>query len=56
MCQQSLHHVIAVYYIIATGEASSSLARFDGVRYRYRTSDACFLPELYIEEKSAGPL
>ena len=31
---------IAVYYIIATAEASSNLARFDGVRYGFRAEDA----------------
>ncbi len=36
-------HSIAVYYIIATAEASSNLARFEGVRYGFRAEDA---PEL----------
>src|SRR6185369_6265232 len=36
-------YAIAVYYIIATAEASSNLARFDGVRYGFRAEDA---PEL----------
>ena len=31
---------IAVYYILATAEASSNLARFDGVRYGFRAEDA----------------
>ncbi|HZN06417.1 MAG TPA: amidase family protein, partial [Pyrinomonadaceae bacterium] len=33
-------YAIAVYYIIATAEASSNLARFDGVRYGFRAEDA----------------
>jgi aspartyl-tRNA(Asn)/glutamyl-tRNA(Gln) amidotransferase subunit A len=36
-------YAIAAYYIIATAEASSNLARFDGVRYGFRAEDA---PEL----------
>jgi aspartyl-tRNA(Asn)/glutamyl-tRNA(Gln) amidotransferase subunit A len=36
-------YAIAVYYIIATAEASSNLARFDGVRYGFRAEEA---PEL----------
>jgi len=33
-------YAIAVYYIIATAEASSNLARFDGVRYGFRAEEA----------------
>src|SRR6185369_15133053 len=36
----SAGYAIAVYYIIATAEASSNLARFDGVRYGFRAEDA----------------
>ena len=38
---------IAVYYIIATAEASSNLARFDGVRYGFRAEDAPELRQMY---------
>lgn len=49
-----MRHVIAVYYIIATAEASSNLARFDGVRYGYRTSDARSLSEMYRRTRDEG--
>ncbi len=44
---------IAIYYVIASAEASSNLARFDGVRYgpRGATSD---LLSLYVETRTAG--
>lgn len=44
---------ISVYYIIATAEASSNLARFDGIRYGLR-SDESDLLELYKKSKAAG--
>jgi aspartyl-tRNA(Asn)/glutamyl-tRNA(Gln) amidotransferase subunit A len=44
---------IAVYYIIATAEASSNLARFDGVRYGFRAEEAT-LREMYCETREQG--
>lgn len=43
-------YAIAAYYIIATGEASSNLSRFDGIRYGYRADKAAVLDELKAEE------
>jgi aspartyl-tRNA(Asn)/glutamyl-tRNA(Gln) amidotransferase subunit A len=45
---------VAVYYLLASSEASSNLARFDGVRYGYRTPNASNLMELYKKTRSEG--
>jgi aspartyl-tRNA(Asn)/glutamyl-tRNA(Gln) amidotransferase subunit A len=45
---------IAVYYIIATAEASSNLARFDGVRYGFRAEEANELREMYMKTREEG--
>jgi aspartyl-tRNA(Asn)/glutamyl-tRNA(Gln) amidotransferase subunit A len=47
-------YVIAVYYLIATAEASSNLARFDGVRYGFRAEEARTLSELYRHTRDLG--
>lgn len=49
-----LKYSIGVYYIVATAEASSNLARFDGVKYGYRTSEAKNLIEMYTKTRSEG--
>jgi aspartyl-tRNA(Asn)/glutamyl-tRNA(Gln) amidotransferase subunit A len=49
-----LDYGIAVYYIIATAEASANLARFDGVRYGFRHPDASDVKEMYTMTKSEG--
>lgn len=45
---------IAVYYIVATAEASSNLARFDGIRYGHRDRQARELVEMYRASRSQG--
>ncbi len=45
---------IAVYYIIATAEASSNLARFDGVRYGFRAEEAPALRQMYRKTREEG--
>ena len=50
-------HAIATYYLVATAEASSNLARFDGVRYGLRSDSphaAASLKEMYGETRDAG--
>lgn len=50
----SLKYSIGIYYILATAECSSNLARFDGVRYGYRTPDAKNLMEMYTKTRAEG--
>ncbi|MCP1640239.1 aspartyl-tRNA(Asn)/glutamyl-tRNA(Gln) amidotransferase subunit A [Streptococcus gallinaceus] len=45
---------VAVYYIIASSEASSNLQRFDGIRYGFRAEDATNLEEIYVNTRSQG--
>ena len=50
----NLKHSIGIYYILATAECSSNLARFDGVKYGYRTPDAKNLLEMYTKTRAEG--
>ncbi len=47
-------YAIATYYLLATAEASSNLARYDGVKYGYRTKQAKDLMEMYMKTRSEG--
>lgn len=47
-------YVVAAYYIIAPCEASSNLARFDGVKYGFRAQDTADLMDMYKQTKSTG--
>ncbi|WP_342753208.1 Asp-tRNA(Asn)/Glu-tRNA(Gln) amidotransferase subunit GatA [Shouchella clausii] len=47
-------YALAAYYVIASSEASANLARFDGVRYGYRTDNADNLIDLYKQTRSEG--
>ncbi len=50
-------YAVAVYYILATAEASANLARFDGVRYGYRAENPRDMLDLYgrTREEGFGP-
>lgn len=50
----TLKYSLAVYYIIATAEASTNLARFDGIRFGQRSSKAKTLDEVYDFSKEEG--
>jgi len=47
-------YAVAAYYIIATAECSSNLARYDGVRYGHRSSAAKDVLELYFKSRAEG--
>jgi aspartyl-tRNA(Asn)/glutamyl-tRNA(Gln) amidotransferase subunit A len=50
----SVERGIAAYYLIAPSEASSNLARFDGVRYGHRHAGSQDLYEMYVRTRSEG--
>nr|WP_296262810.1 Asp-tRNA(Asn)/Glu-tRNA(Gln) amidotransferase subunit GatA [uncultured Merdimonas sp.] len=49
-----IQYAIPAYYVIASAEASSNLARFDGVKYGYRTSEYEGLHNMYKKSRSEG--
>ena len=47
-------YCLDTYYIIATAEASSNLARYDGIRYGHRSKEATDAIDLYVKSRSEG--
>ncbi len=47
-------YAVATYYLIATAEASSNLARYDGVKYGHRTQEKTDLIEMYKKTRAEG--
>jgi aspartyl-tRNA(Asn)/glutamyl-tRNA(Gln) amidotransferase subunit A len=47
-------YAVPAYYVLATAEASSNLARFDGVRYGYRAPDSTTLSAMYRRSRDGG--
>jgi aspartyl-tRNA(Asn)/glutamyl-tRNA(Gln) amidotransferase subunit A len=49
-----LEFLIPAYYVLTTAEASSNLARFDGIRYGYRSPNATNFEETYLKSRTEG--
>ena len=49
-----LDYMVPAYYVLTTAEASSNLARFDGINYGYRSKDAKGIDETYRKSRTEG--
>ncbi|OJJ20949.1 glutaminyl-tRNA synthase (glutamine-hydrolyzing) subunit A [marine bacterium AO1-C] len=49
-----LEYILPTYYILTTAEASSNLARYDGVRYGFRSSSSEDLLQMYTQTRTEG--
>lgn len=49
-----VEYALPIYYILSSAEASSNLARFDGVKYGYRAPDVEEIVDLYVQSRSQG--
>ena len=46
--------MVPTYYVLTTAEASSNLARYDGVHYGHRSEDASDTETTYVESRTEG--